>query len=193
MAAIRSRMNQFLMTPGSANGSPATRSEVVGLPVTTAARTVVDLARTLEFRVGVVAADSALHQRLVTKADLLAEIADCPRWRGIRRAAEVVEFADGLAESPLESIARVVFRDRGLPAPQLQAWFGAGFEGSVRVDFYWPRYRTVAEVDGALKYRDRCEPGLSYAEIRGCAPRAWRSCTSTGKRSQARQMRSLPR
>lgn len=138
-------------------------TEVIGLPVTTAARTMVDLARTLEFRAGVVAADSALHQRLVTKAELLAEIADCPRARGVRRAAEVVEFADGLAESPLESIARVVFRDRGLPAPQLQAWFGAGFEGSVRVDFYWPTYRTVAEVDGALKYSD---PMRARAQLR---------------------------
>ena len=138
-------------------------TEVIGLPVTTAARTVVDLARTLEFRAGVVAADSALHQRLVTKADLLAQIAGCPRWRGARRAAEVVEFADGLAESPLESIARVVFRDRGLPAPQLQAWFGAGFDDSVRVDFYWPKYRTVAEVDGALKYSD---PMRARAQLR---------------------------
>jgi predicted transcriptional regulator of viral defense system len=41
-----------------------------GMPVTSPARTVVDLGRSLEFRAGVVAADSALRQRLVTIADL---------------------------------------------------------------------------------------------------------------------------
>jgi hypothetical protein len=40
------------------------------LPVTTPARTVVDLARTLSFRAGVVTTDSALHRQLVTKAEL---------------------------------------------------------------------------------------------------------------------------
>jgi hypothetical protein len=65
-----------------------------------------------------------------------------------------VAFADALAESVLESIARVAFRDLGLPPPQLQARLG-GEEFIARVDFLWPRYRTVAEADGALKYDDR--------------------------------------
>jgi predicted transcriptional regulator of viral defense system len=42
---------------------PAHRiTNFVGQPVTTPARTVVDIARTLEFRAGVVTADSALHK-----------------------------------------------------------------------------------------------------------------------------------
>jgi hypothetical protein len=123
------------------------------VPVTTPARTVVDLARSLEFRAGVVAADSALNHKLVSTADLNAVLAACPRWRGISRAADVVAFADGLAESVLESLARVVFRDCGLPPPELQVWIG---EAAVvgRVDFLWRRFRTVAEVDGRMKYSD---------------------------------------
>jgi Transcriptional regulator, AbiEi antitoxin/Protein of unknown function (DUF559) len=116
--------------------------------LTTPARTVVDLARTLDFRAGVVSADSALHNKLTTKDELRSVITACPRRRGIQRAREVVEFADGLAESPLESIARVVFRDCHLPPPQLQVWL----REDVRVDFYWEKYRTIAEVDGAAKY-----------------------------------------
>ena len=124
-----------------------------GMLVTTAARTVVDLARTLDFRAGVVTADSALHAKLVSAGELAAILADCAQWPGISRAAEVVAFADKLSESVLESIARVVFRDVGLPAPELQVW--AGDEEIVgRVDFLWRRYRTVAEVDGLLKYAD---------------------------------------
>jgi hypothetical protein len=126
----------------------------VGMLLTTPARTVIDLARTLGFRAGVVAADSALHQNLTTPEELRSVLAACPLRSGIRRAAEVVEFADGLAESPLESIARVEFRDCGLPPPELQVWLGGTTEPAARVDFYWKRYRTIAEVDGSIKYAD---------------------------------------
>jgi predicted transcriptional regulator of viral defense system len=125
----------------------------LGLPVTTAARTVVDLARTLPFRAGVVAADSALHLRRATKDELQSVLAVCSRWRGASGAADVIAFADGRSESPLESIARVVFRDCGLPPPTLQALVGA-VDDVARVDFFWDRYRTIVEVDGALKYAD---------------------------------------
>jgi hypothetical protein len=126
-------------------------TEVYGMPVTTPARTVIDLARSLDFRAGVVAADSALHLKLVTKSELESVRAHCSRWRGATRAAEVIAFADGLSESVLESLARVVFRDCGLPPPELQIWAG-GAEVVGRVDFLWRRYRTVAEVDGRMKY-----------------------------------------
>ncbi len=122
--------------------------------MTTAARTVVDLARELDFRAGVVAADSALHRKLTAKEELRAVLATCSQWRGIQRAREVVEFADPRAESPLESIARVVFRDCGLPPPDLQVWLGGVAEPIGRVDFYWTKYRTIAEVDGDMKYKD---------------------------------------
>jgi hypothetical protein len=124
-----------------------------GVPVTTAARTVIDLARKLDFRAGVVTADSALHQKLVTPAELQEVIAACQRWHWIARAANVVAFADGLAESVLESLARVVFRECGLPPPELQVWIG-GAEVVGRVDFLWRQFRTVAEVDGRMKYSD---------------------------------------
>ena len=133
------------------------------LPVTTPARTVVDLARTLSFRAGVVTTDSALHRQLVTKAELRQVLTDCRRWPGARQAAAVIDFADGRAESPLESIARIAFNDCGLPPPELQVWLGGTVEPIGRVDFYWKQYRTIAEVDGALKYAD---PHRARAQLR---------------------------
>lgn len=133
------------------------------LPTTTAARTVIDLARTLDWRAGVVAADSALYQKLTTKAELRAVIAGCRRWPGITRALSVVEFANMKAESPLESIARVAFSNIGLPVPELQVWVGGTDEPIGRADFYWRQYNTIAEADGALKYDN---PTQAKAQLR---------------------------
>lgn len=125
---------------------------VYDVPVTTVARTVTDLARTLPFRDAVVVADSALHQAKVTQAALTSVLAASARWPGIRRAGQVVAFSDHRSESVLESIARVVFHEHGLPVPRLQAWVG-GDEGVVgRADFFWPEHATIGEADGALKY-----------------------------------------
>ncbi|HEY2641590.1 MAG TPA: DUF559 domain-containing protein [Streptosporangiaceae bacterium] len=129
-------------------------TERVGVAVTTVARTVVDLARTLDVREGIVAADCALRTRQTSGHELCAVLETCRRWPGALRAAEVVEFADWRSESALESIARVVIRDCGLPRPELQVPIRCGVVW-YSVDFLWPRYRTVAEVDGAAKYESK--------------------------------------
>lgn len=118
------------------------------------ARTVVDVARTVPFTAGVVTADSALRMKLTTKEELRTVLASCRQWPGSIRAAEVIEFADKLSESALESICRVAFRDLGLPPPQLQVRVGNEYEELARVDFLWPEFSTIAEADGALKYAD---------------------------------------
>jgi hypothetical protein len=132
------------------------------IPVTSAARTVVDLARVRPFRAGVVVADSALRSAKTTKEELRAVMADCPRWPGIERARRVVEFADGRAESAFESLSRVVFDEGGLPAPDLQVWVGKDDQAG-RVDFLWRQYRTIAEADGVLKYQDTNRARLQLA------------------------------
>ncbi|MGI9008285.1 MAG: DUF559 domain-containing protein [Streptosporangiaceae bacterium] len=124
------------------------------IPVTSVERTVIDLARALPFAAGVVTADSALYLRKTTAGRLQRVLGDCARWPGIAKATQVVEFSHPLAESPLESISRVAFRDGGLRPPALQAWI-RGRRGTIgRVDFLWAEQRTIAEADGAMKYAD---------------------------------------
>jgi len=124
---------------------------VHGVPVTTPARTVVDLSRTVSFRGGVVLADSALRAG-TTQEDLRAVLGYCRRWPGRRRAVAVAEFASGLAESPLESVSRVLFAEGGLPTPELQASIFDGTTYVARVDFRWGR--VIGEADGMVKYDD---------------------------------------
>jgi hypothetical protein len=124
-----------------------------GVPVTTAARTVADIARTTTFMEGVVVADAALYERHASRSELRRVLAGCERWPGTSRARQVIDFADGLAESVLESCARVLFRDHGLPSPELQVHItGRDRTMIARVDFFWRRYGVVVETDGLLKY-----------------------------------------
>src|SRR3954464_15303151 len=83
-----------------------------GTPATTLARTVVDLGRWVSFRSGVVAADSALRLGC-PGGDIDAVLSRCKRWPGTRKARRAIEFADGRAASPLESISRVAFHEMG--------------------------------------------------------------------------------
>lgn len=131
-------------------------ARLYGVPVTTAARTVADIARTCPFMEGVVVADSALRERGASKADLRRVLARCERWPGIGQARRVVDFASPLAESVLESCARVFFDMQGLAPPELQVHvFGGDGTLIARADFCWRRYRVIAEADGLLKYQDR--------------------------------------
>src|SRR5262249_40241735 len=170
-------------TAGCRTGGPGIRMHIAalpaghvvtrrGLPVTSVARTVADLARASSFRAGVVAADSALRGRQASKADLDLCITTCAGWPGIQNARRVAHFADARAESVLESISRVAFDDLGLPPPDLQAWVGDEYEIIGRADFLWRAYRTVGDADGAVKYSD---PARAVAQLSRGADRrpAW--------------------
>jgi predicted transcriptional regulator of viral defense system len=128
---------------------------VHGVPCTTVARTVIDLARCERFLAGVVVADDALHNMKTDRGELQSVLDRCAGWPKITAARRVVEFSDRRAESVLESIGRVVMHEHGLEPPELQAELGGdgGFVG--RVDYYWPQHRTIAEADGKKKYDTR--------------------------------------
>jgi len=124
-----------------------------GAPITSIARTVVDLSRERGVADGLVAADAALHEQLVTPTELERAVLRQRGWPGVRSARRAVELADGRAESPLESLARLCFMTGGLPPPQLQTWIETD-GGWYRVDFLWPERRVVVEADGLVKYRN---------------------------------------
>ena len=131
--------------------SVADRAVVAGLAVTSASRTAVDLARQECFRNAVVVADAVLR-RGVPRAELQRCLDEAVSWVGVAQARPVVPFADGLAESALESISRVAFRELGLPPPELQVevWLEHRLLG--RVDYLWREMNTIGESDGVAKF-----------------------------------------
>jgi hypothetical protein len=126
-------------------------TRLYNLPVTTAARTVVDLARTLPFMDAVVVADSALHAEKAAKPELRQILGSCASWPGVRQARRVVSFADERAGSALESAARVVFDEFGLDPPELQVTIHLPAHAFL-VDFFWRAHRVIVEADGLAKY-----------------------------------------
>lgn len=125
---------------------------VDGIAVTSAARTVVDLARTRSFASGLASADHALRHGLVTAAELAGEVERLAGTRGIQRARAVVEHADGRAESAGESLSRAQMITLAVPLPVLQEDFfdEDGFIG--RTDFWWPELSLCGEFDGFVKF-----------------------------------------
>jgi hypothetical protein len=130
---------------------PRDRAIADGLPVTSMARTVVDLGRRLPFGAALVTADAALRAGL-----RLPELEDVLRhqwtWPRVRHAMPVVRQADGRSESPLESFTRSRFITLGLPLPTLQRNVVGASGWVARSDFLWEQYGVVGEADGRIKY-----------------------------------------
>ena len=139
---------------------------VDGVPVTSVPRTVVDVARTVGFEQAVVVADAALEAGLVDEAALAAALARWRRWPGLPAARRAIGFAARGSGSVGESRSRVAIARAGLPAPLLQ-WEVRRSDGAFigRVDFGWPRYRTVGEFDGRVKYGKLLRPGQDPADV----------------------------
>lgn len=123
-----------------------------GVPITTAARTVLDLAREWPLVDAVVAADSAMRTARTSLSELHAVLADCAGWPGIQRATRVVDLADPNCESALESISRVAMHTEGLPPPRTQVVISDANGPFARVDFLWYDERVIGEADGLGKY-----------------------------------------
>jgi hypothetical protein len=120
-----------------------------GLPVTSALRTVTDIGRQQPLVEAVVAADMALHARLVDLAKLGVYVAAHPRSRGIAQLRRVLELAEPATESPMETRLRLLLVLAGLPRPHAPiAPHDAGGRFLARPDLYYPARRLGLEYDG---------------------------------------------
>lgn len=127
-------------------GAPMT--EVDGRPITTAPWTAIEVARSLRRPRALATLDAALRSGTCDRVELVRALARQARRRGVVAVRELLPLADARAESPMESEARLVMIDGGLPAPALQYQIVDGNGDVRRLDFAWPEYRLAAEYDG---------------------------------------------
>lgn len=131
--------------------------DLQGIPATSAVRTLADLVPRLGRLEALAVLDSALHLGLVDAAGLRAAAALAAGHRGCTGALDLWSLADGRAESPLESRARLLCLDAGLVPVALQLVVRDA-EGCF-----------VARSDLAFERRDPSQPPL-LLEADGAGP-----------------------
>jgi hypothetical protein len=127
-------------------GAPLTM--VRGRPVTAPAWTAIEVARGLRRPRALATLDAALRSASCSSDDLTRTLRLQSGRRGVVNVRELLPLASPLAESPMESEARLVMIDGGLPPPVLQ-YEVVDLQGYTwRLDFAWPEHRVAAEYDG---------------------------------------------
>jgi hypothetical protein len=128
------------------DGAPLT--VVAGRPATTPAWTAIEVARGLRRGRALATLDAALRSGTCDRDELRRVLKRHSGRRGVVAVRELLPMASPLAESPMESEARLVMLDGGLPPPVLQ-YEVVDLQGRLwRLDFAWPDYRVAAEYDG---------------------------------------------
>jgi hypothetical protein len=101
--------------------------------------------------------DAALRSMWCTSGDLEKSVLEQRGRRGIVAVRELLAHADSRAESAMESEARLVMIDHGVPLPELQYEI-RGRDGELsRVDFAWPEARVAAEYESVQWHAGRAE------------------------------------
>lgn len=146
------RLEGLQVHPSSLGTADAVRRS--GLWCTPPARTACDLARAADPIDVLATLDAALRSRTCTQEELLAACAMQRGLRGIVRVAELAPYADGRAESPMESRMRWRFLVANLPVPELQFPVVKGWR-RYRLDLAWPEHRLAVEFDGLEAHMTR--------------------------------------
>lgn len=126
------------------------RTVVEGVPCTTVARTILDLAGFLAGGPLEYAIHRAQTQRVFNREDVIAALEHSPTRRGtaaVRRILGISGSDEDEVKSPLERRFLRLCRSAKLPAPRVNAWIALADGGGVEVDFSWPERRLVVEAD----------------------------------------------
>lgn len=124
------------------------------LPVTTPARTALNLARHLRRDTAVRYLDALAAATGITAADV-APLAERYRgWRGMKRARVALDLMDGGAQSPKETWLRLLVIDAGYPRPRTQIRVSDGVAEAF-VDLGWDEPMIGLDYDGEQHQTDR--------------------------------------
>lgn len=128
---------------------PEDHGEADGIPVTSPARTLIDLATLADERRLEAAVNTADQHDLIDPESLRAVLAErqgVPGVPALRRLLDLREFR--LTDSELERRLLRLLRRSGLPLPQTGVRVG-----SFTIDFLWPDLGLVVETDGLRYHR----------------------------------------
>jgi hypothetical protein len=129
---------------------------VAGIPVTSPARTALDLGCWYPTMTAVAGIDSLARAVDVKAADIVLLARRYTKRRGITRARQAIGLFDAGAQSPKESWLRVVLIQAGLPRPQTQIPVFNEFGNAIAyLDMGWEDAKVAVEYDGEQHRTDR--------------------------------------
>jgi hypothetical protein len=134
--------------------SPDEITYIGELPVTSIARTALDLARHLPRNRAVAHLDALSAATGVTADDVLPLLERYRGARGIRRARIALSLMDGGAQSPEETRIRLILIDAGLPAPRTQIRLFDGYTEAF-LDMGYDEPMVGLDYDGLHHSEDR--------------------------------------
>jgi very-short-patch-repair endonuclease len=129
------------------------RTEIDGIPTTSVARTLVDLAEVLNERQLTKAVHQAEVMRVFDLTQLEEALARVPGRKGrhrLRRVLTAYQPEPHFLRSRAERRLKQLCEDHSLPQPQFNVWI-AGYE----LDVYWPEAKLALEFDGAATHHTR--------------------------------------
>jgi REase_MTES_1575/Transcriptional regulator, AbiEi antitoxin len=147
-----------------------------GIPVTTVARTLFDVASYAP-RAQLALAITEAERRGLADSPSLPDLMDrYPRHRGVGILRSVLEegwVGMGVTRSALEQRFVRFVSEAGLPLPELNATLWVG-EQSFEVDCLWRRERLIVELDGYAYHADRAAYERERERDRALATAGWR-------------------
>ena len=131
------------------------KSSVAGIPVTTPARTALDIGRRNNLTTAVIRLDALMRATEINVADVLAVAARHRGARGVAQLRRALTLVDPGAESPQETRTRLALVRAGLTAPSTQIEVHDAFGNFVaRLDMGWDDFKVAVEFDGAQHWTD---------------------------------------
>lgn len=170
----------------------ADRTTLGPIPITTPARTLIDLAARMEDERLLAATESAFRRRLCAPERLLvrARVLRESGRPGAGRLADLIEGRGAVPalESALEAKVWLVVQRSGVPRPRRQHWVSLP-GGRYRLDFAWPEQKVGLECDGWENHGPRSAFDPDRARLAEFAaarwrvlPVTWRACTREPER-----------
>jgi hypothetical protein len=144
------------------------------VPVTTPARTALDLACWYPSTTAVAAMDALARATEVKMADVELLAARYRGRRGLERARVSLDLVDAGAQSPKESWVRLVLIRAGLPRPQTQIPVQDEFgEVIAYLDMGWEEIKVAVEYDGDQHRTDKRQYAWDIRRLEILQRRGW--------------------
>ncbi|MFI5843526.1 type IV toxin-antitoxin system AbiEi family antitoxin [Catenuloplanes sp. NPDC051500] len=143
-----------------------------GLPVTSPERTAFDLGRQPDRQRAIIALDAMLHRGVVSLDRLEAFARGRASWPGVNLFTSRLAEAERLAESPMETLTRLLITDAGLPRPVAQFDIMARGRWLARVDLAYPALHIALEYEGD-HHRDRTTFRRDIPRLRRIEQAGW--------------------